>query len=45
MVDVAPYGRTTIELRTPGGGGFGPPAKRSAQQAEADRLNGYVSGK
>lgn len=40
---VAPGG--TIELRTPGGGGFGPPAKRSAQLTESDRLNGYVSGK
>ncbi len=40
---VAPGG--TIELRTPGGGGFGPPSKRSAQHSESDRLNGYVSGK
>ncbi len=40
---VAPGG--TIELRTPGGGGFGPPSKRSAQHSESDRLSGYVSGK
>lgn len=40
---IAPGG--TIELRTPGGGGFGPPSKRSAQHSESDRLNGYVSGK
>ena len=33
----------TIELRTPGGGGFGPPADRDPERAESDRLNGYVS--
>ncbi len=38
---VAPGG--TIELRTPGGGGFGPPAERAKQLSEADRLDGYVT--
>jgi len=38
---VAPGG--TIELRTPGGGGFGPPAERAKQLSESDRLNGYVT--
>ncbi len=33
----------TIELRTPGGGGFGPAADRDPERAESDRLNGYVS--
>ena len=37
---VAPGG--TVELRTPGGGGYGPPAERAAARAEADRIDGYV---
>ena len=32
----------TIELRTPGGGGFGPAAERSREAIESDRLDGYV---
>lgn len=32
----------TIELRTPGGGGYGPPSERSKQLIESDRLDGYV---
>jgi N-methylhydantoinase B len=28
-----------------GGGGYGPPAKRSAAARAADRLNGFVSGR
>jgi N-methylhydantoinase B len=31
-----------VTLRTPGGGGFGDPARRSDQLAAADRKNGYV---
>jgi len=33
----------TVELRTPGGGGFGDPAARPAELDEADRLDGYVT--
>ena len=32
----------TIELKTPGGGGFGPALERAAHLIEADRLDGYV---
>ena len=32
----------TVELRTPAGGGYGPPARRPAALAEADRIDGYV---
>ena len=32
----------TVELRTPGGGGYGPPAARSAARIEADHIDGYV---
>jgi N-methylhydantoinase B len=39
---VAPGG--TIELRTPGGGGFGPPGDRSEAALEADLVDGYVTG-
>jgi N-methylhydantoinase B len=31
-----------IELRTPGGGGFGPPSKRPYALVESDRLDGYI---
>jgi N-methylhydantoinase B len=33
----------TIELKTPGGGGFGPPSRRASERLEADRIDGYVS--
>ena len=32
-----------IELKTPGGGGYGLPAQRDAAQVEADHVDGYVS--
>ncbi|HEX2831222.1 MAG TPA: hydantoinase B/oxoprolinase family protein [Burkholderiales bacterium] len=32
----------TIELRTPGGGGYGPPAERPDALVESDRADGYV---
>jgi len=32
-----------VELLTPGGGGFGPPAERDDALRERDRLDGYVS--
>jgi N-methylhydantoinase B len=32
-----------IELRTPGGGGYGEPAQRSAEALAEDRRDGYVS--
>lgn len=32
----------TVELRTPGGGGFGPPSERSVQLLEADRRDGLA---
>ena len=31
-----------IELRTPGGGGYGPPAERPKHLTESDRLDGYI---
>ncbi len=31
----------TMELKTPGGGGYGPPAQRAAAAIEADRIDGY----
>jgi len=31
-----------IHFRTPGGGGFGPPAKRDAALAARDRRDGYT---
>ena len=33
---------STIELYTPGGGGYGSPTERPAALAEADRVDGYV---
>lgn len=33
----------TVVLRTPGGGGFGPPAERDPAAAEADRRMGYIA--
>jgi N-methylhydantoinase B len=33
-----------IELRTPGGGGYGNPGERSAQALAEDRHDGYVAG-
>ncbi|MCC7081543.1 MAG: hydantoinase B/oxoprolinase family protein [Burkholderiales bacterium] len=38
---VAPGAR--IELRTPGGGGYGPAAERSPAAREADRIDGYTA--
>jgi N-methylhydantoinase B len=38
-----PAGRRLI-LHLPGGGGFGDPAKRSAEARSADAEKGYVSG-
>ena len=35
---------STIELKTPGGGGYGPPSLRDVVAAETDRQDGYVSG-
>ena len=32
----------TIELKTPGGGGYGPASKRPKERIEADRQDGYV---
>jgi len=32
----------TIELRTPGGGGYGPPAERAVSAIESDRADSYV---
>ena len=34
---------STIELKTPGGGGYGPPSLRDVTAAETDRQDGYVS--
>lgn len=34
-----------VLLRTPGGGGYGDPQKRSAQARERDRQNGYVNSR
>jgi N-methylhydantoinase B/oxoprolinase/acetone carboxylase alpha subunit len=28
-----------------GGGGYGPPARRSAEARAADRVNGFVAGR
>ena len=33
----------TMELKTPGGGGYGMPASRDTALIDADRLDGYVS--
>jgi N-methylhydantoinase B/oxoprolinase/acetone carboxylase alpha subunit len=33
-----------VRLETSGGGGFGDPAKRSAEQRHADHALGYVKG-
>ncbi len=35
---------STIELKTPGGGGYGSPSLRDVTTAETDRQDGYVSG-
>jgi len=32
-----------IEMKTPGGGGYGPPAERSNQATHADRQDAYIS--
>jgi N-methylhydantoinase B len=37
-----PAGRKLI-LHLPGGGGFGDPAQRSAEDRQADRIKGYVT--
>jgi N-methylhydantoinase B len=34
---------STVELRTPGGGGFGPPERRDPQLAQQDREDGLVT--
>ena len=34
----------TLYLRTPGGGGFGDPARRAAERTQADRTEGYTAG-
>lgn len=39
---VAPGG--AVELKTPGGGGFGPPSERPEARFEADLIDGYVTG-
>jgi N-methylhydantoinase B len=33
----------TVLVRTPGGGGFGPPERRTRERLEADRADGYVA--
>ena len=33
----------TVLIRTPAGGGFGPPANRAPQRVEDDRADGYVN--
>jgi N-methylhydantoinase B len=33
----------TVLIRTPAGGGYGPPGKRAAERIDADRANGYVN--
>jgi len=38
---IAPGG--VVELKTPGGGGYGSVAERSAEQVSGDKLNAYVS--
>ena len=46
---LAPKGRTmlrpneTVTVRTPGGGGFGPPHERPQEAIECDRASGYVT--
>ena len=35
---------STIELKTPGGGGYGSPSLRDVAAAESDRQDGYISG-
>lgn len=35
------HGQTVI-VRTPGGGGYGKPAKRATERVEADRMDGYT---
>ena len=48
---VPPKGRTELKpgeilvMRTPGGGGFGPPEDRDPEQRRRDVEFGYVSGK
>jgi N-methylhydantoinase B len=32
----------TVELRTPGGGGHGPPERRDPALVAADKMDGYV---
>ena len=39
-----PAGRVFL-VESMGGGGYGPPAKRSAEARAADRVNGFVSGR
>lgn len=34
---------SVIEMKTPGGGGYGPPAERSIQATRADRQDAYIS--
>jgi N-methylhydantoinase B len=33
---------STVELRTPGGGGFGPASERAAEAVEDDHLDGLL---
>src|SRR6185295_17745395 len=33
---------STVLIRSPAGGGFGPPARRAPESIEADRADGYV---
>ena len=33
----------TVLVRTPGGGGFGPPSMRTPERLAADRADGYVA--
>ncbi|MCA3413719.1 MAG: hydantoinase B/oxoprolinase family protein, partial [Roseomonas sp.] len=33
-----------VRLETSGGGGFGDPAERAAEQRKADQVRGYVTG-
>jgi len=35
----------TVLVRTPGGGGYGPPAERPAALKQRDRTLGYVEGR
>ena len=34
----------SVRIDTPGGGGYGPPAERSAEARSNDLLLGYVTG-